>query len=867
MDLITNRGDIFREVRSRVNIVDVASRLQINLTKQGSDLIGECPVGHASKSKKSFHIVTSHREPYFHCFNCGKGGDAVRLVSITKNINDLDAAKWLINEFNLKIDPNHLLHNKPTPAQIKEKEELISRSTVLEKIYELGKEKLYQDEGKAALDYLVNVRGYDKEILKNTDWFYLPKKSEIKKELLSQFPEMKDSLDKIKLNGYYGDNFRLAFPYSNADGYITGFMKRSTDAKGMDIKTFDGKEHSNVRWDSTPKLKKNDLFGLDKVDHKEDTLIVVEGYPDAIYLQASGMSNIVAVGQGRLTSSHLVELRRRKIKNLIIAFDNDEVGPKNTHDAVELILKNGSITPYVLDPAQYGDNLKDPDEYFKKHGYGMLDNLFQSKPEDGVLWVVKKLLSGFDKLNKLKKNQLKNDVLQLQTLVKDEGTVSEVFAMLKDKFGDSIASLKTQLKRKKKSYDDELAEHIENDPIIPLNDKNSNSKCYYDPASDVLNIKIERDFINELMLDCGLTPPEIYPSFTVKFDPQDLGGKFNLYHRTFNLFTPTEYMLLEKNSDTIELSKDCPAIFTVLSNVVPEKKERESFINWLSYIFSSRRKSIVAWLIRGTQGSGKNLLFERIITPLWGDNQCITVGNNALDSDFNSYIKNKMMIAYNEVTTNYKSDKKEKESKIKTYVSDDKVRINEKQIREYTLDNFSNSLFFSNYEVPIIIEDGDRRFNVVENFVKLENHSNYKKFSSHQNFLDQIESELMTFAQYLMNYSYDIQLANRVFMNSAKEKIVGSSMSIFEEFAKKLKAGDHKWLSEESGVLSKKSWNLKCVEQKYILKDAAIEVFNRLYGKKLTSPNVLSKQLQHYGINKDGKVTINGKRISSVYTW
>ena len=286
MNLITNKGDIFREVKSRVNIVDVAARLQLNLTKQGSDLVGECPVGHASKSKTSFHIVTSHREPYFHCFNCGKGGDVIRLVRITKNITDIEAVNWLINEFNLDVDPKQFIHNQPSPEQSKEKEEQISRNAVLEKIYEICKAKLYQEEGKAALDYLVNVRGYDEETLKKTEWFYLPPISEIKKELLTKFPEMKDSLDKIKLTGHFYDNFRLAFPYRNANSYITGFMKRSTDPNGIDVKTYDGKDHSSVRWDSTPGLKKDDLFGLDKVDRNEDTLIVVEGYPDAIYLQA-----------------------------------------------------------------------------------------------------------------------------------------------------------------------------------------------------------------------------------------------------------------------------------------------------------------------------------------------------------------------------------------------------------------------------------------------------------------------------------------------------------------------------------------------------------------------------------------------------
>ncbi len=82
-------------------------------------------------------------------------------------------------------------------------------------------------------------------------------------------------------------------------------------------------------------------------------------------------------------------------------------------------------------------------------------------------------------------------------------------------------------------------------------------------------------------------------------------------------------------------------------------------------------------------------------------------------------MKHKLMIAYNEVTTDYRSDKKDKESKLKAYVADSTVKINEKNVRQYELPNFSSSLFFSNYQVPIIIENKDRRYNVVENFSKL----------------------------------------------------------------------------------------------------------------------------------------------------
>jgi len=43
------------------------------------------------------------------------------------------------------------------------------------------------------------------------------------------------------------DNFRLAFPYRDRYGKITGFLKRALSPSGVDITTSDGKEHKGVR--------------------------------------------------------------------------------------------------------------------------------------------------------------------------------------------------------------------------------------------------------------------------------------------------------------------------------------------------------------------------------------------------------------------------------------------------------------------------------------------------------------------------------------------------------------------------------------------------------------------------------------------
>ena len=50
---------------------------------------------------------------------------------------------------------------------------------------------------------------------------------------------------------------------ANRNKFInSGFLKRATAPKRNDITTYDVKVNPNVRWDSTPGLKKDDLFNL-----------------------------------------------------------------------------------------------------------------------------------------------------------------------------------------------------------------------------------------------------------------------------------------------------------------------------------------------------------------------------------------------------------------------------------------------------------------------------------------------------------------------------------------------------------------------------------------------------------------------------
>ena len=124
--------------------------------------------------------------------------------------------------------------------------------------------------------------------------------------------------------------------------------------------------------------------------------------------------------------------------------------------------------------------MKDPDEYLIKHGYAMLDNLLNTKAEDGVSWVVKGLISAYEGKSALEKKEIKESVIDFLSLVKDENVITDIPESIKTTFAENLRSLQKQLKSRKKDYKEELINHITNNPIIPFNDKNSNSRLQSD---------------------------------------------------------------------------------------------------------------------------------------------------------------------------------------------------------------------------------------------------------------------------------------------------------------------------------------------------------------------------------------------------
>jgi len=104
-------SSIFEEIKSKLDIIEVAEYYGLELNKHGKAC---CPFH--DEDTPSFSI--SKKKQYFHCFGCGVGGDVIALTQRLLGLQSpLQAAKRLNSDFSLGIN---LKPHKPNVTERQE---------------------------------------------------------------------------------------------------------------------------------------------------------------------------------------------------------------------------------------------------------------------------------------------------------------------------------------------------------------------------------------------------------------------------------------------------------------------------------------------------------------------------------------------------------------------------------------------------------------------------------------------------------------------------------------------------------------------------------------------------------------------------
>lgn len=347
--------ELINRIRDKADIVEIIAEY-LSLAKSGENYKGLCPF----HSEKTPSFVVSPKKQIFHCFGCGTGGDLFHFIMKMDGLNFPEAVTSLGKRYGITFaDDRRIL--KDGPLQ-KEKELLYLINSAALEYYQAN---LYDSKiGSEAMEYLIAKRGLDAESVKRFGLGFAPRVWDglfshmVKKGWTARNLEVSGLILKRNDKSGYYDRFRsrITFPIRDITGRVIGFGGRSLD-------------ESLPKYINSPEtpiyVKGKNLYGLDKAKEeikREDGVIIVEGYLDAIRLHQAGIRHVVATLGTALTPSHL-EMIKRFTQKVYLVFDPDPAGIRAAIRTIGLFIDYDIRAQIVSLPT--GD---DPDSFINRCG-------------------------------------------------------------------------------------------------------------------------------------------------------------------------------------------------------------------------------------------------------------------------------------------------------------------------------------------------------------------------------------------------------------------------------------------------------------------------------------------------------------------
>lgn len=351
--------ETIEQVLAATDIVDLIGSY-IPLKRAGTSYKANCPFHH--EKSPSFNVSPSKQ--FYHCFGCGKSGNAIGFVMDHEGLVFMDALKKLAAKAGVHLE------EEPDDPQARAAKR--SRGKLLDLHREASAffHELLKTDPKCqhARDYLKS-RGFGKEMAERWEIGWMPDNPQTfldwarsrnftgKDLVASGLTSLRDE-NRPAAGLYVRFRDRLMFPIRNEVGDVIAFS-------GRQLKD-DPKSGKYINSPETDIFKKsNVLFALDKAKKailKEKTVILCEGQIDAISCHEQGVENAIAPLGTAFTSQH-ARILKRYAQTAVLCFDADLAGIKACERAFRELTPEGLSVKVVELPA--GD---DPDTFLKAHG-------------------------------------------------------------------------------------------------------------------------------------------------------------------------------------------------------------------------------------------------------------------------------------------------------------------------------------------------------------------------------------------------------------------------------------------------------------------------------------------------------------------
>jgi DNA primase len=347
------------QVLSATDIVDLVNSY-VPLKRAGTQFRANCPF-HNEKTP-SFYVNPARQS--FHCFGCGKGGDAITFVREYENLPFTDAVRKLAQRASVTIR-----EEESSPDDDRRRR---SKGRLLDLHREAAgffhQQLLKSPDAAHARDYLKS-RGFGREMAANWQVGWMPENTgafldwarerkftgrELVDSGICYLKEGEGARPGIRVR--FRD--RLMFPICNEIGDVIAFSGRQLREDPNSGKYVNSPETVIFR-------KSRVLFALDRARKpvlREKCALLCEGQLDVIACHERGIDHALAPLGTAFTAEH-AKLLKRYTKQVVICYDADAAGLAATARAFRELAPEGLAVSVARMPAG-----EDPDSYLAKHG-------------------------------------------------------------------------------------------------------------------------------------------------------------------------------------------------------------------------------------------------------------------------------------------------------------------------------------------------------------------------------------------------------------------------------------------------------------------------------------------------------------------
>lgn len=398
LQMVRYSDELLDEIKSKNDIVDIVSQYVV-LKRTGRNYMGLCPF----HKEKSGSFCVSPDKQIFHCFGCGVGGNVFHFISKIENLNFKESVEMLANRAGVELPVSGNFEDDKL-AKLKSRVYEVNKCAA-----EFYHENLYKPTAKPGQEY-VKKRHLDNKTLKAFKIGYSGRFNELYTELKSKGFTEEEILASCLVNknpdGKFIDRFRnrLMFPIFDTNERVIAFGGRVLD-------------DSKPKYINSPEdivySKGRHLFAFNIArKYNSKTIIMVEGYMDAVSLHQRGIHNAVASLGTALTEAQ-GRLLRRSCEKVIIGYDADGAGQAATLRGLE-ILQNLGCDIRILQI----EGAKDPDEFVVKYGPERFQ-MYVDKAISLVEFKVKMLKKSLDLDNVNDKIKFLNEVAKIVAKVEN----------------------------------------------------------------------------------------------------------------------------------------------------------------------------------------------------------------------------------------------------------------------------------------------------------------------------------------------------------------------------------------------------------------------------------------------------------------